>query len=125
MLFYVSLFIASLFVAFSILWVFRLIQSTADRISTHQLPNAIQYKNIQNDIKANTRTGKTASIHKSRKPGSKPPRLAGKDSAPQTDWGWKPNVGYPMRNKASGLSGEAYKPSEQAISTFALKISDE
>jgi hypothetical protein len=33
---------------------------------------------------------------------------------------WKPNAGLATRDDRSGLSGRAYQPSEQAISTFAL-----
>lgn len=125
MLFYVTLFIASIFVSFIILWVYRLVVDSTNRISTHHLPNASQDQIVRNGIKLFSSTHKTTPPHKIVKPRSASSKLAGKRTSPKANWGWKPNVGYPSRNHVSGLSGQAYKPSEQAIQTFALKARDD
>jgi hypothetical protein len=46
--------------------------------------------------------------------------LARKAFQDQAAGNWKPNAGLATRDDRSGLSGRAYQPSEQAISTFAL-----
>jgi hypothetical protein len=37
---------------------------------------------------------------------------------------WNPNFGIPIRSERSGLTGHAYKPSERAISKFAINLKE-
>lgn len=125
MVFYAALLIASIVVSSIIVWAYRAIVATTERVSTHHLPSKTQRQVIRNGVKRNTKKSQTVSARKTKTSRSSSSRLTGRNSGPNTDWGWKPNVGYPSRNETSGLSGQAYKPSQHAISAFALKTSDE
>ena len=123
MLFYVALLIVSILVASIIVWVYRMVASSTDRMALHHLSSANERQIIRSGVKRYAKTHKSTATRKSRKPRYTSSKQVGRNSSSKTDWGWKPNVGYPSSDRV--VSGQAYKPSKQAVSTFALKINDD
>ena len=115
MLFYALLLLASFIVSCAILWAMRIIAENSNAHSTHHVSIPAEKKTLRHRVKryANTRK-KRAAIRK-----------RGKTVKPAITPGWNLNssAGNTARNKK--LSGQAYKPSDQAVSAFALKVSDD
>lgn len=114
MLFYAMLLLASFIASYIILWILRIISANSNSYSTHHVSPVAERNIVRNGVKRYAKNKKRAAT---RKPGSavKP--------ATKPSWGFNPNAGYNARS--SKLSGQAYKPSAQAVSAFALKASED
>jgi hypothetical protein len=111
MLFYTTLFITSLIAMFVVLWLLRLIASLARSIYRTRLPNAKQSPTAHLNKKIYGKNSKLASKAWGRKPHATPANLARTHPAKAENL---------IRYSQSGLSGQAYKPSQDARSTFAI-----
>ena len=108
MLFYATLLLASFIVSYTILWVLRVIAANSNSYSTHRVSKTKEEQIVRNGVKQYARDKKRTAT-----------RQRGKTAEPATN---SNAGGYTARNPK--LSGQAYKPSAQAISTFALKTDE-
>jgi hypothetical protein len=143
MLFYTALFITSLILVVFLLSFFRMVVEAAQNICRTGLPNVKLTPTAHLNEMRYGKNSKGASKAWGRKPHSTPANLArthpakpGK-TAPwgwpgnahevrehnfkdKTTGGWKQNTGHPIGANSSGLSGQAYQPSQEARSSFAI-----
>ena len=120
LLFYTTLFITSFTLVLVLLWLYRLMASIGQRIYEARLPSVKKSPTAHINEKKYSRNSKLASRALDGKPHSTPANLAHKNLKQKEARRWKQNAGQVICSNRSGLSGQAYKPSQQAISTFAL-----
>jgi len=141
-LFYTTLFITCLILMFVILQLYRMIVGFTHGIPRNRLPHARQAQKAHLNRKKYAGNLKTASKPRGwsgseRKTAGHHPGVATnhaatlntnmvrKNSTGATVGGYKPNTTYSVHGGGSGLRGSAYKPSQDAISTFAIKTEND
>jgi len=121
LLFYVTLFIASFTVILVVLWLLRLIASLTRVIYQNHLPNEKQGPTAHLSEKKYGKNAKLASRAWGSKPHATPKSYPVRNKLERKRVrAWKKSAGKFMRDNRSGLSGQAYKPSQDARSTFAI-----
>ncbi len=120
MLFYTTLFITCLTVMFVLLWLVRMMASIGRRIYETRLPRAKKSPTAHLNEKKYGRNSRLASRARGGPPHSTQANLARKTLKQKKVRRWKQNAGQVICSNRSGLSGQAYKPSQEAISTFAI-----